>query len=124
MAYDFKAEERKAKKALLKTKEELRVALVAAGVAFASADYQGEGDDGNVEDSSYVDANKEEAGVDDDLDVKFRNFAWECAYSAHPGFENNDGGRGTVTFNVAENKVIIEHFDIVHNEEACEDVAY
>jgi len=53
------------------------------------------------------------AGVEltDDLTTKVGDFAWSVAYHQHPGFENNEGGYGTLTWDVGKDSITLDHAD-------------
>lgn len=43
------------------------------------------------------------------LSAALEDFAMHLVESHHAGWENNDGGRGTVTFHVNTNEITVEH---------------
>ncbi|MGR3436526.1 MAG: DUF6878 family protein [Shimia sp.] len=86
----------------------LLAALRALGVTLLEADYDGYGDSGNVED---IRTEPEVAKVDEMAGLA--DFLWSVAYAEHPGFENNDGGGGTVTWDVAADRIDLDHYDNV-----------
>ncbi|UWQ19794.1 hypothetical protein [Jannaschia sp. M317] len=82
--------------------------LRALGATALKAEYDGYGDSGNVEAITTVpDLPKIDAipGLAD--------FLWSVAYAEHPGFENNEGGGGTVTWDLVADRIDLDHFDNV-----------
>ena len=84
----------------------LLAALRALGVASLEADYDGYGDSGNVEAIRTV----PEVAKADEMEG-LADFLWSVAYAEHPGFENNKGGGGTVTWDVAADRIDLDHYD-------------
>jgi hypothetical protein len=41
----------------------------------------------------------------------FGDFAWSLAYHHHPGFENNEGGYGTLTWDLRNDSITLDHAD-------------
>ena len=82
--------------------------LRALGVASLEADYDGYGDSGNVE---AIRTEPEVAKIDEMEGLA--DFLWSVAYAEHPGFENNEGGGGTVTWDVAADRIDLDHYDNV-----------
>ena len=80
----------------------------ALGVTEVAAEYEGYGDSGNVEDVTVQPAGIE---LPDDLRTKVEDFAWSVAYHQHPGFENNEGGYGTLTWDVTADSITLDHAD-------------
>ena len=39
------------------------------------------------------------------------DFAWSLAYHHHPGFENNEGGYGTLTWDLRNDSITLNHAD-------------
>lgn len=101
----WQAEREAANKA---ARSELLSQLRALGIAEVIAEYEGYGDSGNVEDVTVQPAGIE---VPDDLTTKLEDFAWSVAYHQHPGFENNEGGYGTLTWNVTADSITLDHAD-------------
>lgn len=87
---------------------ELLSQLRALGVTEATAEYEGYGDSGNVEDISVQPT---ETTLEDDLKTKLENFAWSLAYHQHPGFEINEGGYGTLTWDISADSITLDHAD-------------
>ena len=82
--------------------------LMGHGIAQVTAEYEGYGDSGNIEDVTVQPAG---IALPDDLCTKLGDFAWSVAYHQHPGFENNEGGYGTLTWNVTADSITLDHAD-------------
>ena len=59
--------------------------------------YEGYGDSGSFED------------VPQNLSQEAENFLWDILTSSEGGWENNEGGRGKVTWNVNDDKICVNH---------------
>lgn len=90
------------------TRAELLAQLRAIGISEVTAEYEGYGDSGNVEDITVQPNGIGIAGV---LSTKLEDFAWSFAYEHHPGFENNEGGYGTLTWDVSADSITLDHAD-------------
>lgn len=97
------------------------------GIARVTAEYDGEGDSGQTGDVIAYNA------ADDIIDlhatssfhfeehgtsVAYKNleefidmFLWDILWQNHEGFENNDGGRGTLTIRADDGTAELEHAD-------------
>lgn len=120
-------------------------ALRAAGAATAVIRYSGYGDEGNANETSIVTATGESLRGDQTVtvvceDSRYVNDQWQSAQMAavislrdaldafadravalhHPGFENNDGGEGEITFDCAAGTVCMAHRDY-YVESCCTD---
>lgn len=89
-------------------RSELLPQLRALGIAKVIAEYEGYGDSGNIEDVTVQPVGIE---LHDDLRTKVEDFAWGLAYHNHPGFENNEGGYGTLTWDIAADSITLDHAD-------------
>ncbi|MFC4670702.1 DUF6878 family protein [Seohaeicola nanhaiensis] len=87
---------------------ELLPQLRGLGITEVTAEYEGYGDSGNIEDVTVQPAGIE---LPDDLSTKLGDFAWAVAYHQHPGFENNEGGYGTLTWDVTADSISLDHAD-------------
>ena len=109
---DYVALAAKWRKEREETLRETRVPLLKQlrelGVAQVEVQYDGYGDSGNVHDITLTGATE---SLDDDLNRKIEDFGWMMAHHQHPGFENNDGGYGTLTWDIAEDKISLDHAD-------------
>ncbi|MGA4231783.1 DUF6878 family protein [Ralstonia nicotianae] len=111
-------------------------ALRAAGAASAVISYSGYGDSGNANETCIVDAERREMNVDQTIrvmreDAHYMDGQWQSSRAMvdmslrdaldafadravghyHPGFENNEGGAGEITFDVAAGTVCMTHRD-------------
>jgi hypothetical protein len=120
--------EARMKMAAVKRKAELmdaRAALLAdmraLGVTEVVGRYDGYGDSGNSEYAGHRPATVE---IDNAMILKLQNFIWATAYAQSPGFENNDGGEGELTWNIEADKITIEHanFYTERDEHSWEDL--
>ena len=95
-------------------------ALRAKGVEKIEAGYDGYADSGNVQDITVA----PDGVVLGDLEGRVSDFVWDMAFNLHPGFENNDGGEGTLTWDVTTDRIDIEHADFytAREEYSHEDV--
>ena len=75
------------------------------GVTEVTAEYDGYGDSGNIEGMVLTPQMEIEAY----LDMQLTDFLWDVAYNEHPGFENNDGAFGEVTWDVTADKIRLTH---------------
>ena len=105
MAAQWRAEHETTLKA---TRAELIVQLRALGINEVTAEYEGYGDSGNVED---VNVQPAEVQLPEALVTAVGDFAWSLAYHHHPGFENNEGGYGELTWDVSADSITLDHAD-------------
>jgi hypothetical protein len=128
-------------------KELILSALKAAGVTSATVEYEGDGDSGGVTDTDFQRVSGCEKDLSFFLAYLIRaEYGWkkesefsiyirrcgvcdavqefaECdmvSYFGHSGYENNDGGRGTVTFDVERGSIKLEHSDYIMETEDYE----
>lgn len=92
--------------ALAAKRQSLLPRLRAAGCTSIEIAYEGYGDSGNVE---SVTPQPEGASVDEVLMEETGDFGWSFAYSQHPGFENNEGGFGTLTWHLETDRIDLSH---------------
>ena len=105
MAAQWRAERETTLKA---SRVELLAQLRALGISEVTAEYEGYGDSGNVED---VNVQPAEVKLPEALVTAVGDFAWSLAYHYHPGFENNEGGYGTLTWDIARDSITLDHSD-------------
>ncbi|MFQ6550268.1 DUF6878 family protein [Aestuariibius sp. 2305UL40-4] len=105
MMEKWRAEREAANKA---ARTELLAALRALDVAHVIAEYEGYGDSGNVE---SVTLQPTGIGLAEDIATNLEDFAWSFAYHHHPGFENNEGGYGTLTWDITADSITLDHAD-------------
>jgi hypothetical protein len=101
----WQAEREAANKA---ARNELLPQLRGLGITEVTAEYEGYGDSGNIEDVTVQPVG---IALPDDLATKLGDFAWSVAYHQHPGFENNEGGYGTLTWDVTADSIALDHAD-------------
>ena len=90
------------------SRAELLAQLRALGISEVTAEYEGYGDSGNIEDVTVQPIG---IALPDDFSTKLGDFAWSVAYHQHPGFENNEGGYGTLTWDIALDSITLDHAD-------------
>lgn len=106
---------------------ELLPRLEAAHVVRVRVEYSGQGDSGQVDDAlyEYADGTPDGLEVSDKLDTEVKNLADQLTPD---GYENSEGGQGTVTINVAAKTMTLEHgdyvTDLVHNDPVTYDAAF
>jgi hypothetical protein len=111
------------------TKRAILKALSARGIASVTIEYDGGGDSGQIGDISAYDAKRRPVDIErpvqlalyrgkaaseyDSLREALDDFAWLLLAHFHAGFENNEGGYGTITIDVGERSVTLNHDDRV-----------
>ncbi|WP_428929542.1 DUF6878 family protein [Marinibacterium sp. SX1] len=80
--------------------------LRALGVTGLKVQYEGYGDSGNVED---VIVTPDTATLTDEQRRRVEDFGWDFAYALSPGFENNEGGYGELTWSLEADKIDVSH---------------
>lgn len=73
-----------------------------------SIEYSGYGDSGQID--QYADG--DEVG-DAEGAAELSEFLWQLMWDRHSGFENNEGGNGTVTWDFVSDTITVEHNDAV-----------
>ena len=102
----WEAEQRRiAEKRVRDDRAELLVLLRDSGVTGIKASYDGYSDSGNV---SELCATPEGADASR-FDKRLKNFVWDIAVMLHPGFEVNEGGEGTLTWDVTNDRIDLDH---------------
>ncbi len=84
--------------------------LQAGSIAKVSVSYHGEGDEGTAEAPELQDAAGNPVGestLPSDLDC--RKLGEILEGFAPEGYQDGDGGHGTITFNVEAQKILVEH---------------
>lgn len=92
--------------ARVETRAALLVELRALGVTGIEVQYDGYADEGNVEDMT---ATPEEIKLEYELNSKVEDFGWDFAYALNPGFEDNEGGYGSLDWNIETDKITVSH---------------
>ena len=123
-----------------RNKAAILAALKGASIDEVEVKYEGSGDDGGIADVDYVHARGEDAKIDGVM-VEYLGWGWvrdpstgrSCqsvkteaieldeavrelcddaiALMGHSGWEDNDGGCGTLTIDAVEGTVVLEHTD-------------
>lgn len=118
--------ERDAERRILRS--ELVAVFRASGVETVKAHYDAYGDSGNIEEVVLLpelpkvetvaigaEADRPQEVADPRLTTadasKLDDFLWSTVYGLHPGFENNEGGFGDITWDVTADSISIEHSD-------------
>jgi rhodanese-related sulfurtransferase len=112
---------------IAKVNQTVLAALRSKNIARVEIDYDGEGDTGQIADIWAVDAADHPVSLDrpitvaldpdkpaiacDSLHEALDAFAWLLLAEYHNGYENNDGGFGTIVIDVAKNSTTIDHND-------------
>ena len=109
-ATDFYAQmletQRRAAEQRVETRAALLSELRALGVRSIEVQYEGYGDSGNVED---VVVTPDTTTLTEDLRRRVEDFGWDFAYALSPGFENNEGGYGELTWVLKTDKIDVRH---------------
>lgn len=114
---------KKQKKQELKEELSLRDKLLnylgALGIKRLTVHYSGSGDSGQTDDISTEPANRnmilDEKFEDTDRELKdiIDEFAWGAIEDNEGGFYNNDGGQGSIIFDVKNRTITMEHYNNV-----------
>jgi len=111
-ATDFYAQmlesQRHAAEQRVQTRAALLTELRALGVRSIEVQYEGYGDSGNVED---VVVTPDTIALTEDLRRRVEDFGWDFAYALSPGFEDNEGGYGTLTWDVTADSITLDQAD-------------
>ena len=109
-ATDFYAQmldsQRRAAEQRVETRASLLCQLRALGVRSIEVQYEGYGDSGNVEDVVVA---PDTVTLTDELRRRVEDFGWDFAYALSPGFENNEGGYGELTWVLATDNIDVSH---------------
>ena len=107
---DFYAQMLEARKRAAEQRVETRAALLvelrALGVTSIEMQYEGYGDSGNVEE---VLVSPDTITLTEEMRRLVEDFGWDFAYALSPGFENNEGGYGELTWALATDKIDVSH---------------
>ena len=111
----IKEEERKAENKVARAN--FLTELRAMGADELVSSYDGYGDQGNVEDLGvFKEVKDEQLGeiktplkLPSDMEDKLQDFVWSIAYQQSPGFEINEGGFGTLTWDLGTDTITLEH---------------
>lgn len=124
---EMAADEQRERERLPAVKALLCAALKAKAIATVSIEYDGEGDSGQINEITAVDANQQPVSLDQPVTLALHkpqepttyntlyealdDFAWTAIQAYHGGFHNNDGGFGTVTIDTNKGSLTIDHND-------------
>jgi hypothetical protein len=107
---DFYAQMLEAKQCAAEQRVMTRAALLteprALGVTKIEVQYEGYGDFGNVEDVVVA---PDTIALAEELRRRVEDFGWDFAYALSPGFENNEGGYGELTWAIETDKIDVSH---------------
>ena len=107
---DFYAQMLEAQQRAAEQRVVTRVALLselrAVGVTKIEVQYEGYGDSGNIED---VVVTPDTISLSEELRRRVEDFGWDFAYALSPGFENNEGGYGEMTWSLEADKIDVSH---------------
>ncbi len=119
-AADWAERERKAEEVRQRERVELRDLLRTKGVERVEAGYDGYGDSGNV---NHVTVSPTDVEVKE-LATRLADFIWAIAYNLNPGFEIDDGGEGTLTWDIGKDRIDVNHVAFIYDsiESVHEDV--
>lgn len=107
-------------------RDKLLALLRATGVETVSAHYDAYGDSGNIEEVVLLPEPPKPEPIEVELEPdrpqedgdprltkadasKLDDFLWSTVYVLHPGFENNEGGYGDISWDVTADSISIEH---------------
>jgi len=98
--------QRRAAEQRVETREALLVELRTLNVTSIEVQYEGYGDSGNVED---VVVTPDAITLTEEMRRRVEDFGWDFAYALSPGFENNEGGYGELTWALEADKIDVSH---------------
>ena len=98
--------QRRAAEQRVETRAALVTELRALDVTRIAVQYEGYGDSGNVED---VVVTPDTITLTEELRRRVEDFGWDFAYALIPGFENNEGGYGELTWSLEADKIDVSH---------------
>ena len=120
-ATDFYAQklesQRRAAEQRVETRANLLCELRAMGVTSIEVQYEGYGDSGNVEDVVVTPGT---ITLTEELRRRVEDFGWDFAYALSPGFENNEGGYGKLTWALEADKIDVSHSNRYISSETTE----
>ena len=105
---DYYAKQAKRKAEIPERAEALRQKLLALGVAVVVSEYDGSGDSGQINGTSFA---PETVTVPPSIEEETTDLFYDFLSAHHGGWENNDGGRGEFNWNIATNEFHLEHHD-------------
>ena len=90
----------------VETRAALLIELRALGLTNIELKYEGYGDSGNVEE---VVVTPDTITLTEEMRRRVEDFGWDFAYALSPGFENNEGGYGELTWVLATDNIDVSH---------------
>jgi hypothetical protein len=95
-----------AEMALIAARAELLEALRALGVCSVDIDYEGYDDDGSVSQTVITPC---DIVLENDLEHRLENFAFDFAYDLNPGFEIDGGASGHLNWDLNADSIDVQH---------------
>lgn len=95
------------------TRATLREELKALGVVSVEVTYNGSGDEGNIDEIMLSISETSKLRGEADLELRIDSWAWDFICGHHSGFQDNDGGFGTLTWDMASGAITLDHNDYV-----------
>ena len=93
-------------------REDLLTKLRDLGITQVNCYYSGSGDEGFIDEIDFKPAEPDQP-IRRDLD----DFFWEeIIQMHHEGFHNNDGGYGSLVWNIETDKITLHHHDYIMDE--------
>jgi len=115
----MKKQQKQEPQAELSLRDKLLNHLEAWKIKTLTVHYSGSGDSGQTDDITTEPYNKnlmlDERFYDEDKTLKevIDEFAWEAIENNEGGFYNNDGGQGSIIFDVKKRTIRMEHYNNV-----------
>lgn len=122
---EFLAREKAERKRFAAVKARLCKALKEQGIASVTIEYDGEGDSGQIGDIAARSSDNKPLDIEAPITLAIHkpktptryaslsdaldDFAWTVLQFYHGGFQDNEGGFGTLTIHVSDGKVTIDH---------------
>ena len=107
------------KEDLDKKRAAMRLRLEELGIEEVRGSYDGYGDSGN---SEIVELKPEPQNLSDKDKQDIEDIIWAFAYNQNPGFEINEGGRGSIKWDIPNDRLDINHVMIVEECHSYENV--
>lgn len=87
-----------------------------AGIAKVTANYNGQGDEGYVEEVTCYDIHGNHSNCDFEDDIK--DFIYNCLEQHRGGWEINDGSHGDCEIDAVHKTIKFDHYDHIMKEES------
>jgi hypothetical protein len=88
-------------------RETILAALRTAGITKVLCEYDGEGDEGQLEKPAFWVSDDVEVEEPDGIDTQ--DFFYDLLNEEYSGWQDGNGSRGGFIWNIAEDKITIEH---------------